>query len=431
MPFNIGLSGLNAASADLRVTGNNIANAGTTGFKNSRAEFGDVFSQSYATISKTAIGSGVRLLSVSQLFGQGTIEFTQNGLDLAINGEGFFVLKDTDGSRVYSRAGEFQVDRDGYLVNNTGQNLQGFSPIDTGDINTEFNTGELNDIQIVTGDSPPQATSDIEALVNLRSDAEPPPIEFEWPEDGETRPDPDMYNFSTSVTLYDSLGTPRTLTMYFVRGEDPLEWEMYAGMENTDGVMENASEEEPNTLTFDANGVLVDVNGEEIPGGTILIDFPGGEFEDNGALQMNAALDFRGTTQYGEAYSVNELTQNGYTTGRLAGVDIDESGVVFARFTNGQSQVLAQLALGNFTNPQGLTQLGDNNWAEAFAAGDPLFGAPATGDLGQIQSGGLESSNVDLAGELVNLITAQRNFQANAQTIQTADAITQTIINIR
>ncbi|WP_017942430.1 MULTISPECIES: flagellar hook protein FlgE [unclassified Thioalkalivibrio] len=415
MPFNIGLSGLNAAQADLQTTGNNVSNSGTTGFKRSRAEFGDVFAQSFGGISQTAIGSGTRLQAVTQQFSQGRTEFTENGLDLAINGEGFFVLND-QGSTAYTRAGEFQVNRDGFLVNNQGQQLQGYPPQNPNSADPSFNTGQLEDIRLQTGDAAPQATSEIEALVNLRSDAEDlDPALFD-------PADPETYSFSTALTAYDSLGTARDANVFFVKTGD-LQWEAHtrinAGVDAAgDPVVFDAG---PFDLTFNDSGTLDDPTefGFTTP------DFP------NGAAGLDVDIDFAGTTQYGGDYSVNDLNQDGFASGRLTGVDIDDSGVVFARFTNGQSTVLGQVAMANFTNPQGLEQLGNNNWAETFAAGEPVFAAPGTGNLGTIQAGALEASNVDIAQELVNLITAQRNFQANAQTISTADQVTQTIINIR
>jgi flagellar hook protein FlgE len=436
MPFRIGLSGLNAASADLKVTGNNISNSGTTGFKESRAEFADVFSQAYGGITKTAIGSGVRLAATPQQFSQGNIEYTENSLDLAINGQGFFVLND-GGSQVYTRAGAFQVDRDGYVVNSGGQRLQVFAPVEEGKTDTTFNTGKLTDLKLDFGDNAPTATTKIDSTINLRSDATQimeadgvTPVTFD-------STDPKTYNYSTSLTLYDSLGTPRTATMYFVKTADPLVWESHVQL---DGAIDPTvfPAPDPQTLTFDSNGKLVDptaavdyefdmTNYEPVNGATI------GPIDTTATPPAGTnivSIDYSGVTQYGTAYSVSDLSQDGYTTGRLTGFDVDQSGVVFARYSNGHSAELGEVALANFANPQGLGQVGDNNWVATYAAGDPVYGDPGTSNLGTIQSGGLEASNVDIAEELVNLITAQRNFQANAQTITTADTITQTVINM-
>lgn len=415
MPFNIALSGLNAAAADLKVTGNNIANASTTGFKESRAQFADVFAQSFGGISKTAIGSGVRLAAVTQQFGQGNIDFTGNNLDLAINGSGFFVLSQ-DGSRLYSRDGAMRVDRDGFIVNTEGARLQVYTPADT--LGTSFNTGSMSDLQLNFTEAAPSPTTTMDAIVNLRADASAPPNGTV--SGGTFDPDdPDSYNFSTSLTVYDALGQPHTATTYFenltsLGGTPTLSWNSYVVI---DGQVSG-----PTTMTFNNDGTLASP--------TTATSF--GPFTmDNGAADLNIDVDFSGTTQYGTAYTVNTLRQDGFSSGRLASLDVDASGVVLARFTNGQSIALGKVALASFANPQGLQQNGDNSWSETFAAGDPLLGEAGTGMFGQIQSGGLESSNVDISAQLVNLITAQRNFQANAKTISTADTVTQTIINIR
>ncbi len=447
MPFNIGLSGLNAASQDLRVIGNNISNASTTGFKVSRVEFADVFSQSYGGISRTSIGSGVRVGAVTQEFTQGTIEFTGNSLDLAVNGEGFFVLDD-NGSKVYSRAGAFQLDRDGHIVNSGGLRLQTYPPRTTGETDSEFNIGQLSDLKLPLDDSAPLATSQVKAQINLRADADPPVDDTGVPVTDIDLNDPDTYNFSSSVTVYDSLGTPRTMTLYFLKPgtggppptpvvADPLKWKVYAEL---DGLTPAATPHTPANsfeLEFDSNGKLLNPTGaldvpfdlanyDPINGATIgPIDPTTGE--GTGVV----SLDLTGMTQFGTEYTVNDFSQDGYTTGRLSGLDIDQSGALFARYTNGQSALLGQVALANFTNPQGLQELGDNNWGETHGSGEPAYGAAGTSNFGLIHSGGLEASNVDIAEELVNLITAQRNFQANAQTISTADQVTQTIINIR
>jgi len=407
MPFRTALSGLNAASADLRVTGNNIANTGTTGFKESRAEFADVFSQSFGGISQTAIGTGVRLAAVTQQFNQGNIEFTGNNLDLAMNGQGFFVLNDS-GTQVYTRAGAFQVNRDGFVVNTQGQRLQVYTPQNAA--GTLFNTGSLADLQLSTSEAPPSATTGVEALVNLRADVEaidPVATPFDIN-------DPNSFHYSTSLTVYDSLGQARTATMYFAN-RDQLEWEARVAI---DGVEVGT----PVTLEYNNDGTLLNPATPSAFGPYT---------PPNGAADMNIEFDFTRITQYGNSFNVTGLSQNGFTTGRLNSIDIDPSGVVFARFTNGQSQALGKVALANFANPQGLQQLGDNTWGESFGAGDVILGEADSGNFGLIQSGGLEGSNVDIAQQLVKLITAQRNFQANAQVITTADAVTQTIINIR
>ena len=407
MPFRTALSGLNAASADLRVTGNNIANSGTVGFKESRAEFADVFALSYGGISQTAIGSGVRLSAVTQQFGQGNIDFTGNNLDLSLNGQGFFVLND-GGTQVYTRAGGFQVNRDGYVVNSEGQRLQVYPP--QGTSGSQFNTGLVNDLQLSTSEAAPGATSEVSARLNLSAQAEPiDPVATPFDKD-----DPGTFHNSTSVTVYDSLGQAHTSTLYFVN-RGPLQWDSHLAIDGQD-----VGAAQP--LSFNDDGTLATP--------TAAINY--GSFSPtNGAQDLNIAFDLGGATQYGAGFNVTSLRQDGFTTGRLNGIDIDPTGVVFARFTNGQAMSLGKVALANFANPQGLQQLGDNAWGETFGAGDVILGQADTGNFGLIQAGGLEASNLDIAQQLVSLITAQRNFQANAQVISTADTVTQTIINIR
>jgi flagellar hook protein FlgE len=405
MPFSTALSGLNAASADLRVTGNNIANAGTNGFKESRPEFADVFATAYSGISSTAIGAGVKLAAVSQQFTQGNIDFTGNNLDLALSGKGFFVTSDS-GTLAYARDGAFQIDQDGYVVNSGGSRLQAY-PVQDPLLGT-FNTGTLSDLQLSTTAAPPRATARVDAVFNLQAD----------PQDLSAIPfdstDPTSYNYSTSLTVYDSLGQSHIGTLFF-RNTGPLTWDTHLAVDGTDV---GAGQ----TLQFAADGSLAspatDVNfGVFTPA--------------NGANPLDIAFGFTSATQYGTANNVTTLNQDGYASGRLTGVDISNEGVVFARFTNGQSLALGQVAIASFANPQGLQQAGNNRWLASFAAGQPVYGVAGNGDLGSLQSGGLEASNVDIATQLVNLITAQRNFQANAQVITTDNAITQTIINIR
>lgn len=405
MPFRTALSGLNAASSDLRVTGNNIANAGTTGFKGSRAEFADIFATAYGGVGRTAIGTGVRLSAVTQQFSQGNIDFTGSNLDMALSGRGFFVLDD-GGARSYTRDGSFQVDRDGFVVNSGGKRLQAYPLQDR--LSGTFNTGQLDDLRLATTESAPGATSRVEASFNLRATAEDlSEVDFD-------ADDPNTYSFSTSLTVYDSLGQSHVATLFF-RNVGNLEWEANLAI---DGQPVGDAQ----SLTFAADGSLA-APQDPLQFGAFT---PG-----NGAEALDIEFDVSQATQFGSADSVNALRQDGFASGRLTGIDIDDRGVVFARYTNGQSAPLGQVAVASFANPQGLQQVGDNAWVETFAAGDPILGTAGSGDLGTLQSGGLEASNIDIAAELVNLITAQRNFQANAQVISTADTVTQTIINIR
>ena len=405
MPFRTALSGLNASSAELRVIGNNVANASTTGFKESRAEFADIFATSNLGVTANAIGSGVRLASVSQQFTQGNIEFTDNNLDLAITGQGFFMLND-NGVNIYSRAGQFGVDREGYVVNNQQQQLTIFQSDLNGNI-----SGATGPLQLDRSDIAPRASTQIEVGANLDASQSAPATAPLDPSDATS------YNNSTSLTVYDSLGSPHLATLYFVKSATPNQWDAHLYV---DGNPQGGA----NTIEFTSNGAI---DTTTFPG-TYTI---GGINPGTGAATMSLDLDFRDTSQYGSPFNVSQLAQDGFATGRLSGIDISETGVITSRFTNGQSRTLGQIAVATFNNSQGLRQLGDTSWAETFDSGAPLVGAPGAGAAGLIESGALEGSNVDLTEQLVGMITAQRNFQANAQVITTADTITQTIINIR
>lgn len=421
MPFQIALSGLNAASSDLKVTGNNIANASTNGFKSSRAQFADVYATSLGGVSGTAIGGGVSLSSVAQQFSQGNIEFTNNSLDLAINGEGFYVLSD-GGAQVYSRAGAFSVDQNGFVVNSSAQRLQVYSPI--GSSSTAFNTGSLTDLAISLTEGAPNPTANVDMAINLNaSDTSAGPIAAFNPAV------PSTFDYSTSYTTYDSLGAQHTATMYFLKDNAATNtWHTWLYSDNGTAST-NVTQGGGNaysTLTFASDGSLATVNGAAAT--TQAYDaLP----MTNGAAPLSLTLDFTDLTQYGGDYAVNSLYQDGFATGRLTGLEIGDTGVVSARYTNGQSTALGKIALANFANVQGLQQLGDTSWAETFGSGGAILGEAGTASFGLLQSGALESSNVDIAEQLINLITAQRNFQANSQVISTADTVTQTIINIR
>lgn len=420
MPFRIALSGLNAASADLRVVGNNVANANTTGFKQSKIQFSDIYAASALGASSNAVGSGVKISDVKQQFSQGNIDFTSSNLDLAINGEGFFRLND-NGVTKYSRAGSFGVDNAGFAVNSEGQRLTGYQADSSGNI-----TGALGDIVLSTNDLAPQASTSITMTANLDASQTAPTTAF-------SRTNAATYNHSTSLTTYDTQGNAILQTMYFDKTATANVWNMYTYFTNpsgtvVEGIPAGGVSGDPMVLTFNNTGVLTGVVPNN--GTATIADYDPVNPATN-AANMSIDVTLTGLTQYGSGFGVTDLTQDGYTTGRLSGVDVGDTGVITARYTNGQSLSLAQVAMANFRNLNGLLQLGDTSWSESFSSGSALVGAPGSGTLGFIQAGALEGSNVDLTEQLVNMITAQRNFQSNAQVIQTADTITQTIINIR
>lgn len=405
MTFAIALSGLNAASTDLEVTSNNIANVSTTGFKESRAEFAEVFAVGTQSVSSNASGSGVRVSRISQQFTQGNIDFTNNALDLAIGGEGFFVLTD-NGARVYTRAGAFSVDANGNVVNAQGNRLQAYPSAGNG----LFNTGTPTDLRLTTGANPPRATNSADMGLNLPANAAVPPNPVFDPLD------PATFNHTASITTYDTLGSAHTATFFFIKDPVVNTW-------NTQVQIDGNNVGGSTPITFAQDGTLLTPVGGQLA----LPPYT----PTTGAADMNITLNFLDTTQFGNAFGVNSLSQDGFTTGRLTGVSVDPEGVVSARFTNGQSTQLGKLAMANFANAQGLQQIGNTAWGESSGSGDALLGEAGTASFGSIQSGALEAANVDLTAQLVSMITSQRNFQANAQAISTSDAVTQTVINIR
>ncbi|ESQ99119.1 flagellar hook protein FlgE [Stutzerimonas chloritidismutans AW-1] len=566
MSFNIGLSGLRAASKDLNVTGNNIANAGTVGFKQSRAEFSDVYAASVLGTGKNPQGSGVLMSNISQQFNQGNINYTQNALDLAINGNGFFQVSN-NGAVSYTRAGYFGTDREGFLVDNFGYKLQGF-PVDD---NGNLQNGVVGDLQVQTTNQAPKATSQIDTAFNLNSTQKAPvtwqasydsvidkayrdnfttdsklvtamnswlttnavipsaptaaerasaykdalinvpaadrtayddvmlssvgsiaiPDEELGPKvveaiaaaevaavevakaasgteavkllalstaDATFNPaDPTTYNSSTSLNIYDSQGNAHVMTQYFVKTSANT-WDMKVLIDGRNPAAPGQEPPEPYVmgLTFNSSGALTSIGNPEAgpftvgadlkvtlnspsatnPDGWIPAISDGGTpatWSPNGALANpdGIVLDFSKSSQFASAFAVNSVAQDGYTTGELAGLEIDDSGVIFARYTNGQSKVQGQIILANFANVQGLTPVGKSQWVQSFESGEPVVGTPGSGTLGALQAGALEDSNVELSDQLVNLIVAQRNYQANAKTIETESAITQTIINLR
>ncbi len=570
MTFNTALSGLRAANTDLEVTGNNIANASTTGFKRSRAEFGDVYANSLIG-GGAASGSGVLVSSIAQQFDQGNVSFTDNSLDLAINGAGFFVLAEPSGATTYSRAGLFGLDDEGFVTNNSGSRLQAFLPTTLGGAVG----GTPDDLQVVVSDLAPASTTEVDLLLNLDSRQTVPTVATFDPNDA------DSFTDSTSLTIFDSRGQSHVLSTYYVRNIDDNVWDLYAYIPDENGVLQNVINPSSTAITaaqvtsagtadtdataalaamttaqasvsasaaaspFNAalavtatddlqialtaantaltsataagsttaiasatelvnaitaalaigtgaangadsdaanateaaqiltatNSALAAATTSSTTAAALLADRQEGianprfqlnfntdgtlasstpatltidAWNPSGANQSSTAppltatptasdfvLDLNTSTQFGSQFSVSAVAQDGFATGQLSGLEINATGEVFARYTNGEALILGQVAMASFPNEQGLSPQGDTTWAESFESGQPVVGAPLSGTLGAIQSGALEESNVDLSEELVRLIIAQRNFQANAKTIETADTVTQAIINIR
>jgi flagellar hook protein FlgE len=407
MGFQHGLSGLNAAARNLDVIGNNVANANTTGFKQGRAEFADVYANTLASSANSAIGLGVGVAAITQQFAQGSITTTNSPLDAAINGGGFFRLSN-NGSISYSRNGQFQLDKSGYVVNSNGSRLTGF-PVDA---SGQITTGAAAELKISSGDLAPKATTEVDLVLNLDSRKALPVGTFD-PTDAST------YSSATSMNVFDSQGNAQTLSVYFVKSATNNTWDVQAALNGT--VLGAAP---IGTLTFNADGSL-DTAASAVPYALTLTSTTGATFT------TPIPLDFTNSTQFGAAFGVNAATQDGFAAGKLTGLAIDGSGTIMGRYSNGQSKVQGQIALATFANMQGLSPTGGNQWLETAFSGAPLVGAPGSSGIGLLQSGALEESNVDLTQELVNMITAQRNYQANAQTIKTQDQVLQTLVNLR
>jgi len=404
MSFQQGLSGLSAAAKGLDAVSNNVANANTVGFKGSGAQFSDVYAASVSGTGAAQIGIGVNVSAVRQNFTQGNITVTNNPLDVAINGGGFFRVNN-NGSIGYTRNGQFLVDKQGYITNAAGARLTGYAANASGVIVPSSPV----DLQVSSADLTPQVTTTAQLGLNLDSRATTPVAPFLYT-------DPATYNSSTAMTVYDSLGNSHVQSIYF-RKTAANTWAMYTVL---DGVA--ASLTGPTTLGFDSAGALT--TGMPLAALTYPLT--------NGATTpLSVAMDFTGSTQFGATFGVNRMVQNGYTSGRLSGLTIAPDGVVQGRYSNGQTRSLGQIVLVNFASPNGLQSQGGNMWLETSASGQPLVGTPNTGSLGALQSAAVEESNIDLTGELVNMITAQRNYQANAQSIKTQDAILQTLVNLR
>ncbi len=433
MSFQQGLSGLNGASRNLDVLGNNIANASTVGFKSSQTEFADVFASSLSGAGGVQVGIGVQVASVAQQFTQGNVTSTNNPLDLAISGPGFFRVSD-QGTINYSRNGQFKLDKDGFIVNSSGANLTGHPAI-----SGVISTGTLSNLQIPIDNLDPKVSTTIAVSANLDARALlPTNSSFSYL-------DPTSYNQSTSLTLFDALGGEQNLGLYFVKTGSSTSntWDVYGTVTNPSGTTTTlnftpasagpppvaASTAPLGTLNFDpASGALLPSSSVTLP--TITTAQLGTGAADLAGIAP-AFFAFTGSTQYSTAFSVNALSQDGYTSGRPTGFNIGSDGVILGRYSNGQSLQLGQIVMDNFRNPNGLQPLGNNVWAETSDSGQPLLGTPGSGSLGLLQSSALEESNVDLTKELVDMITAQRAYQANAQTIKTQDQVLQTLVNLR
>ncbi|WP_318463573.1 flagellar hook protein FlgE [Photobacterium leiognathi] len=396
MSFDIALSGLDATNVQLNTISNNIANVSTSGFKESRTEFSAVYNGMQA--------GGVEVAAISQNFDKtGSITGTGRPLDLAISGSGFFVTKDHTGQTLYTRSGVFGSDKDNNIVSNNGAKLQGY----TVDANNNLQAGAVGNLKITTASLPAKATDELAFVANLdaRSSVIDPAIN---PFDSNST---DSFNSSYTSKVYDSLGNPHTVTQYFTK-TNANEWQVNVVVDGA------ATPSQTQNVVFNTDGTL------QSPTAPFAVNF-----NPAGADAANINIDIAGTTQFGADFGVSTNAPNGYTSGELAGVRVEDNGMVFATYTNGQSQLQGQVMLADFANPQGLVKTNGTSWIQSFSSGAPVNGAPSTGTLGGLVAGALEGSNVDLTSELVSLMTAQRNYQANAKTISTSDKLTQSLFN--
>lgn len=411
MSFQQGLSGLNAASKSLEVIGNNVSNANTVGFKQSQAQFADVFASSLTGSGASQIGIGTKVAKVQQQFTQGNVTNSNNPLDIAINGGGFFRMSD-NGTTTYTRNGQFQLDKQGFIVNAQGKNLTGYTMA-----NGVLSTGSPANLQISTTDLAPQSTTAVTGLFNLDSRGTALVSANFDPTD------PTTYHHSTSVNVYDSLGNSHIMQNFFVK-TGAGSWDVYTTADgNPTAYTPPAVPVRTANMVFNGTGV-----GPTLTPAVPTVSIP---VSTGATTPFSVTLDFSQSTQFGSSFSVNSLSQDGYTSGRLSGFNFSSDGTIVGRYTNGQSATLGQVVLANFTNPNGLQSLGNNAWAETADSGPSLVGIPNTGNLGILQSSAVEDSNVDLTAELVNMITAQRIYQANAQTIKTQDQVLQTLVNLK
>lgn len=458
MSFNIALSGLNAAQKDLDVTSNNIANVNTTGFKESRAEFVDVYAASLLASGKTKVGDGVLTADVAQQFQQGSIQFTNNALDLAITGNGFFAtVPELDSLETsYTRAGQFKLNDSNFVVNSSGEHLLGF-PVNADGTSASVSLSTAEPIRIPTASGAPQKTSEVNVRMNL-----PAGDSFISSAPGNFDPDdPLTFNHSTSVTVFDSLGDSHVMTYYFVKDNpatNPNEWMLFAAVDGKPiDLVDPAADGETNPvagsvsgplsptgvigarLTFDTSGDFISQVPALAFGGIVTRDFanhlPNGA-DPSQTVQIDFNLDPLAPnpnepTQFASNFEVTSLEQDGLAVGRLTGIDIGADGLVRATYSNGTSEPLSRIALVNFANEQGLTQIGNTGWKESISSGEALAGEGGSGTFGTINSSALEQSNVNLTSELIDLISAQRNFQANSRALEVDNQLNQTILQIR
>jgi flagellar hook protein FlgE len=402
MALNTTLTGINAAQSDLNVISNNIANANTTGFKGSRAEFADVYAVTGSNLAATAVGSGVTMTDVAQEFQQGDIETTSNPYDFAISGNGFFTVNTGDGL-AYTRAGNFKKDAGGNVTTTEGYNVQVYPP----NANGTFDTTTLANLNVTTAQSSAAATTKVTISSNLPASAAlPKNTPF-------SATDPDSYTNASQFSVFDSQGGSHPATLYYVK-TGTNSWDAHLQVDGQDAGVQ--------ALTFDSAGALATPAGGNMTFGSINFG--------NGSNPMALNVDANNTTQFGTDFAPGTVDKDGNVAGTFTNIDVDANGIVTAYYSNNQTKQLGQLAMANFANPQGLRQLGNTTWQASADAGTPVMGTSGVGQFGNVTSGQLEdSSTADTTTDLVNMIKAQRNYQANAQALSTDNTLASTLFN--
>lgn len=448
MAFQQALSGLNTAGKAIDITSHNIANSSTVGYKASVAHFSDVYARSLNGAGANQVGIGVNLSGVAQQYTQGNITTTNNPLDISINGNGFFRM-DYNGEVTFTRNGQFHLDKNGFIVNDQGMKLTGY-PAQAGVIVAsspaplQISASDL--APVATGTNTASAFRGVRANLNMDSRESAPTMAWSGgAASGAWSPDPESYNYSTALDVYDTLGNAHNLTFYFRKAEGSGEWAVFANVDGTTNarvtltggttvdIEAGAGTTNVPGISFNENGALVTGSGTSIMHVSIDLD---GVVQDLGSTNNAASplafdLDFAGSTQFGKNFGNNRLEQDGYEAGNLVSLSVGTDGTVLGNYSNGQTFAQGQVVLANFTNPNGLRSQGNNQWVATSDSGPPLVGAPNSSNLGVLASSSIEESNVDLTAELVNLITNQRNYQANAQSVKTQDQIMQTLVNLR
>lgn len=426
MSFQQGLSGLNASSRNLDVIGHNIANSNTVGFKASRAEFAEMVASAIGASGGNNAGIGVEVASISQQFNQGNLTITGNSLDVAINGNGFFTLQLPDGTAAYTRAGNFKLDKIGNMVTNDGAKVMGF-PVDP---TTGLRTG-TDPIPMVFPTSEPipaKQTTTVTAAFNLDARAKDaagdptatPPV-----------PATPRATYGTSINVFDSQGVAKPVNLYFQKTATDNTWDVYDALDDptaTPPVVATPIGQ----ITFDNNGAITGpVAAAPATGFALTLNVNPTPPNPNNLPAYDVQVSLDKVTQFGTKFAVSNLSQDGYTAGALTGINIENNGMIMTRYSNGVTRAEGQIALSSFRNTQGLASVGGNNWVATFESGQAVTGTATDGSFGSLRSGALEDSNVDLTAELVNMMTAQRAYQANAQTIKTQDQVMSTLVNLR